>query len=87
MDKKNGHKLTEPRTITEGAMKLVSAAAQRIGSYDRNDILFEVCEELENRWPSKNLEQRLSRMGLETTEKIYYVIDVYLAGVSMGCLS
>lgn len=87
MTKNNGHRLTEPRAITEGAMKLISTAAQRADSFDRDDILMEVCEELENRWPSKNLEQRLVQMGLETTEKIYYVIDVYLAGVSMGYLS
>lgn len=78
------HQLTEPRTISEGAMKLVQKVSHQLGSTDRNEILMGVCENLENRWPSKDMERRLAQMGLQTTEKILYVIDVYLACKARG---
>lgn len=79
--------LTEPRSISEGAMKLVEQVATELNSTDRNEILLGVCDAMEKRWPSKNLEQRSAQMGLQTTDRILYVIDVYLTGVACGFLS
>lgn len=78
---------TEPRAISEGTMKLVSGVAHELGSTDRAEILSGVCEKLEKRWPSKNMEQRLAQMGLQSTDKILYAIDVYLVGAAFGFLT
>lgn len=67
-------------------MELISQVARELDSCDRMEILSGVCDVLETRWPSKSMEQRLQQMGLQTTGKILYVIDVYLAGVSHGFL-
>lgn len=64
--------------VTEGALKLVSQVAA--GLSNRMDILEAVCEDLESRWPPQTLEHRLAQMHLQTTDRILYVIDVYLAG-------
>lgn len=67
-------------TVTEGAIKLVKKIVEKQGLTDRMDILEAVCDYLEARWPEPTLEQRLRQMHLETTDRVLYVIDVYLTG-------
>lgn len=77
---------TTPCAVSEGAIELVRDVSRKLNTTDRDTLLAGVCDELATRWDDEYLEQRLGQMGLQTTSKILYVIDVYLAGRACGYL-
>ena len=75
-----------PCAVSEGAIELVRGVSHKLNTIDRDKLLAGVCAELAGRWDDEYLEQRLNQMGLQTTDKILYVIDVYRAGRAYGYL-
>ena len=75
-----GVQKSAPPVVTEGAISLIGSVVKERCLSDRMEILEAVCETLENRWTPNALEARLSQMGLQTTSKILYAIDMYLVG-------
>ena len=71
-----------PCAVSEGAIELVRGVSRKLNTTDRDKLLAGVCAELADQY----LEQRLNQMGLQTTDKILYVIDVYRAGRAYGYL-
>lgn len=76
----SGIQKNSPPIVTEGAISLISKVVKEQQLSDRMEILSAVCEVLENRWSSNALEARLAQMGLQTTSRILYAIDMYLVG-------
>ena len=70
--------LKEYKKITRKTKLMIIDGIKTLGTINKYDLCFYICEELENRFKGDTLEYQLRRMQLENTREVLNAIDTFM---------